>query len=42
MRHKLVHDYYDIDAKIAWRVATALVPQLLADIAPIIEYLETQ
>lgn len=40
MRHKLVHDYYDIDKKVAWQVATNFTPQLQTDIAKIIEDLD--
>lgn len=32
MRHRLVHDYYEIDAAIIWRVATVYIPQLGEDI----------
>lgn len=40
MRHKLVHDYYDIDKNIAWQVATNFSPQLKVDIDKIVEDLE--
>ena len=34
MRHKLVHDYFDVDLDIVWRAATVQVPALLQHLEP--------
>lgn len=40
MRHRIAHEYYDLDMTTLWRVASVFTPQLLIDIAPIISDLE--
>ena len=40
MRHKLVHDYYDVDSAIVWRVASVFAPQLESQIEKIINDLQ--
>lgn len=39
MRHVLVHDYYNIDSKTAWRTATKDLPALRPQIAAILKEL---
>jgi uncharacterized protein with HEPN domain len=41
MRHKLVHDYYDIQRELVWQVATLNIPQLKKDVQPIIDKLSS-
>lgn len=36
MRHKIVHDYLDVDEDIVWAVATRDIPPLLAMLEPIL------
>ena len=36
MRHRLVHEYYEIDPKIVWGVATVYIPSNKADFENII------
>lgn len=36
MRHRLVHAYFDVDADVLWVAATAEVPALLTQLAPLI------
>lgn len=38
-RHIIVHDYDAVDEQTIWRIATTYVPQLLTDIAPLIDTL---
>ncbi len=40
MRHRITHEYYDLDMTTLWRVASVFAPQLILDIAPIISVLE--
>jgi uncharacterized protein with HEPN domain len=40
MRHKVVHDYYELDINTLYKVATVFIPQLLNDIEPIISDLK--
>src|SRR4051812_49278109 len=35
MRHKVVHDYLDVDFDVVWAVATDDLPQLVARLKPI-------
>ena len=37
MRHRLVHDYFDVNHDILWNTATEAVPQLLEQVAPLVE-----
>ncbi len=36
MRHRIVHDYLNVDFDIAWEVATKDVPALIADLDPLL------
>jgi uncharacterized protein with HEPN domain len=36
MRHKVVHDYLDVDFDVVWAVATADLPELIAFLMPIV------
>jgi uncharacterized protein with HEPN domain len=36
MRHRLVHDYNRIDLDIVWRVAQAHIPELIAQLEPLV------
>jgi uncharacterized protein with HEPN domain len=36
MRHRIAHEYYDLDMTTLWRVASVFAPQLILDIQPII------
>ena len=36
MRHKVVHDYLDIDFDVVWAVATADLPDLISLLEPIV------
>lgn len=36
MRHKIVHDYMDVDEDVVWTVATADIPPLIAQLAQIV------
>ena len=36
MRHRIAHEYYDLDMTTLWRVASVFAPQLIQDITPII------
>lgn len=40
IRHRIAHEYYDLDMTTLWRVASIFVPQLIHDIEPIITDLE--
>ena len=40
-RHIIVHDYDEVDETTVCRIATIYIPQLLADITPLIEQLKT-
>ena len=37
MRHRIVHDYMNIDADIVWQVATTNIPKLITQLSTIIE-----
>ena len=34
MRHRLVHDYFDIDAEVVWEVAINRLPELVNQLLP--------
>ncbi|MBL8850573.1 MAG: DUF86 domain-containing protein [Planctomycetaceae bacterium] len=36
MRHRLVHDYLNIDIDVVWQVSTVDVPKLISQLAPIL------
>jgi uncharacterized protein with HEPN domain len=36
MRHKLVHDYLDVDFDVVWEVVTVDLPELVAQLDPIV------
>ena len=40
MRHVLVHDYYNIDAKTAWQTAKENLPELRRQISNILKQIE--
>lgn len=40
IRHRIAHEYYDLDMTTLWRVASIFAPQLIQDIEPIIADLE--
>jgi uncharacterized protein with HEPN domain len=42
IRHRIAHEYYDLDLTTLWRVASVFAPQLRNDIAPIITDLENE
>jgi uncharacterized protein with HEPN domain len=42
MRHRLVHEYYDIDTAISWRVANELLPAFAKDIEQIINEINNE
>jgi uncharacterized protein with HEPN domain len=42
IRHRIAHEYYDLDLTTLWRVASVFAPQLKNDIAPIIADLEKE
>lgn len=42
IRHRIAHEYYDLDLTTLWRVASVFAPQLIQDIAPIITDLENE
>jgi uncharacterized protein with HEPN domain len=42
IRHRIAHEYYDLDMTTLWRVASVFVPQLILDIEPIILDLENE
>ena len=42
MRHRIAHEYYDLDMTTLWRVASVFAPQLIIDITPIISDLEKE
>ncbi len=39
MRDKLIHDYFDVDIDTVWETATKDIPELLPELAAIIEVL---
>lgn len=41
-RNKLVHDYWDINPKRVWEIATIDIPKLKEDLLPILQNLESQ
>jgi uncharacterized protein with HEPN domain len=36
MRHKIVHDYLDVDFAVVWEVATKDLPALISQLSPIV------
>ena len=42
MRHRIAHEYYDLDMTTLWRVASVFAPQLIHYISPIITDLENK
>lgn len=42
IRHRIAHEYYDLDLTTLWRVASVFAPQLALDIEPIISHLENE
>ena len=36
MRHKIVHDYMEIDEDVVWNVATKHLPPLVEQLAPLV------
>ena len=42
MRHRIAHEYYDLDMTTLWRVASVFTLQLIHDITPIITDLENE
>jgi uncharacterized protein with HEPN domain len=42
IRHRITHEYYDLDLTTLWRVASVFAPQLIRDITPIISNLENE
>ena len=36
IRHKLIHDYFEVDLEVVWRTATENVPAVLADLEVIL------
>ena len=36
MRHKLVHDYLDVDFDVVWEVVTSDLPELISQLSPIV------
>jgi uncharacterized protein with HEPN domain len=36
MRHKIVHDYLDVDFDVVWEVVTSDLPELIAQLRPIV------
>jgi uncharacterized protein with HEPN domain len=36
MRHKIIHDYFDIDYDVVWETATLRVPELIAELEKIV------
>ena len=42
MRHRIAHEYYDLDMTTLWRVASVFAPQLILDIQPIISDLQKE
>jgi len=36
MRHKIVHDYLDVDFDVVWEVVTKDLPDLIAQLSPIV------
>jgi uncharacterized protein with HEPN domain len=36
MRHKIVHDYLDVDFDVVWEVVTTDLPELIAQLGPIV------
>lgn len=42
MRNRLVHEYWDIDYEVIWKVATEQIQSLKNDLIPILEKLEPE
>ena len=40
IRHKLIHDYFEVDLDVVWRTATVNVPAVLADLEAVLGSLE--
>src|SRR6476469_6145374 len=36
MRHKIVHDYLDVDFDVVWEVVTKDLPELISQLSPIV------
>jgi uncharacterized protein with HEPN domain len=36
MRHRIVHDYMNVDGDILWQVATRSLPELITLLAPLL------
>ena len=36
MRHKIVHDYLDVDFDVVWEVVTSDLPELIAQLRPLV------
>jgi uncharacterized protein with HEPN domain len=36
MRHKIVHDYLDVDFDVVWEVVKTDLPELIAQLGPIV------
>jgi uncharacterized protein with HEPN domain len=36
MRHKIVHDYLDVDFDVVWEVVTTDLPELISQLSPIV------
>jgi uncharacterized protein with HEPN domain len=36
MRHKVVHDYMDVDEDVVWKTAVEEIPRLIAALAPLV------
>jgi len=36
MRHKIVHDYLDVDFDVVWEVVTTDLPELIAQLRPLV------
>ena len=40
IRHKLIHDYFEVDLEVVWRTATENVPAVLGDLEELLASLE--
>ena len=40
IRHKLIHDYFEVDLDVVWRTSTENVPAVLADLEALLVTLE--
>jgi len=41
LRHRLIHDYFEVDRNMVWRVATVDVPEVRSKVAAVLRNLET-